>query len=142
MTKNKRGGHLQVHLVLTRKIKADAGIAPLIAWMNKQHNIITHFSCQGRGEEGTGFPRPMVSFHAITRNALYKLMRKLGMDTGNFNTVLENGTYRTHYEAEAVGLSLDYWEVHGNTNYKLEWADHASLDRTMRALGLKSTEEP
>jgi hypothetical protein len=128
---NRKGGHSQTHLVLTRKIKADTGIAPLIAWLNKQNNIVTHFSCQGqgRGEEGAGFPRPMVTFHAITRNALYKMLRRLGLDRGR-------------YEDEALGLRLTHWEVHGNTNYKLEWADRASLDRTMRTLNLQPVEEP
>lgn len=126
--KHERRGHAQVNLVVTKKIHADVGIAPLIAWMNRQNNIITHFSCQGRGEEGTGFPKPMVAFHAMTRNALYKMLRKLGLDRGR-------------YEDKALGLRLTHWEVHGNTNYKLEWADRTSLDHTMRALSLKPLEE-
>lgn len=130
MTKtHRKGGHSQVDLVLTKKIHADIGIAPLIAWMNQQHNIITDFSCQGRGEEGAGFPQPMVTFYALTRNGLYKMLRKLGLDRGR-------------YEDEALGLSLTQWESHGNTNYRLRWTDRASLDRTISTLGLKPLEEP
>ncbi len=116
-------GHPQVKIEISKTIKADEGIAPLIAWMNEQPNIITHFSCQGRGEEGTGFPRPMVSFHAITRNAFYKLLRKVGLD-------------RDRYEDESRGIRATWWDVHGNTNYKLEWDTRRDLDRTMTELGL------
>ncbi len=135
MRANRKGGHSQVPLVLTKKIKADTAIAPLVAWMNKQHGIITHMSCQGGHEVRcitTGHPRlskPWVAFHAITRNALYKMLRRMGLDRG-------------HYQDESLGLRLDWWEYHGNTNYRLQWEDCPSLNRTIRALDLLEKEEP
>jgi hypothetical protein len=68
-------GHKQQ--VICKKISVDAGIAPLIEWMNNLNGVVTQFSCEGKKKEISteiGFSTnimPYVAFYCFNHSSLY-----------------------------------------------------------------------